>query len=212
LPSTPTPGTHNPALSSSRFFPSSVPETSPLRPHGPAGRMWPFSSCPLVAIAVRAQRQVRVCLQPLMNPGFISAPWPPSSCARLPHSQSWPVVTFPQLPPHPGAPYYPSLGQNGPVSPTTMLSITQRRCRPAACSVCRLPLSHGRDSASWPPIRPGQAPVRSALLSAQFLSSRFSSPLRIRRGSPRPEDICAVFLRCKLRLLAPLLLWRSRAS
>jgi len=88
---------------------------------------------------------------PLRCSGQLRAPWPPSSCARLPYPSSRPVagVTFDEsgsaglsaafaaFRPVAFTSRFPTL--TGAF--TTLLSIAQRRCRPAACSVCTLPLS-----------------------------------------------------------------------
>jgi hypothetical protein len=63
-----------------------------LRPrlrHSPCGstsRPRPLSFVQGLTHAERAQRPAEVCRLPLTHSGCISAPWPPSSCARLPRS------------------------------------------------------------------------------------------------------------------------------
>jgi hypothetical protein len=88
---------------------------------------------------------------PLSRSGRVRAPWPPSSCARLPCPSSRPVtgVTFDE----PGSASlsaafaafrlvgFTSRHPSQTEALTTLLSIAQRRRRPATSSVCTLPLS-----------------------------------------------------------------------
>jgi len=88
---------------------------------------------------------------PLSRSGRVRAPWPPSSCARLPPPSSRPVagMTFDE----PGSANlsaafaasrlvgFTSRHPTQSEALTTLLSIAQRRRRPATSSVCTLPLS-----------------------------------------------------------------------
>jgi len=131
---------------------------------------------------------------PLRCSGQHRAPWPPSSCARILHPSSRPVagMTFNELGsarlstafaafrPVAFASRFPTLIE----AFTTLLSIAQRRCRPAASSVCTLPLSLrvGENPLAANQPAPGSysaAPVR--LLARAFRLSAVDFPRGVSR-------------------------------
>lgn len=140
-----------------------------LRSHRGAPSLRSLLNAPLVAHAVKAQRLAKVCKLPLSRPGRLRAPWSPSSCTRLPHPSGLLIAEFP-LWLHRFGPtfrdfrHFPSCRFNLTVRHidvilTTLLSIALRRCRPTARSVNVLPLFQRRNSASWSPTHPNQAPL-----------------------------------------------------
>jgi len=128
-----------------------------------------------------------VCTLPLTHSGRVRTPWPPTACARLLDSSRYSVAgaasgRFQVRPPFPRLftgfrVVCFSLTGVLTVNPglTTLLSITLRRCRPAASSVWMLPLS--LQAGQYSPVLPGllsSAPELVRLSSiARFPSSDF---------------------------------------
>jgi len=77
-----------------------------------------------------------VCMLPLMRSGRISAPWPPTSCARFPSRLAWGVHIFPRRLPYPDARLSPH-GSQARMSLTAIFeSVAVPRRLRYACNPC----------------------------------------------------------------------------